>query len=114
MNKLVLDIGSLDINGNNQYLFEDCQYTGIDVGVGKNVDIVSKAHELKMPSGTYDTIISTECFEHFDEPGACKVALTFGGEILVNACVDIADGGGEPIRPAVTAPAQEFWDAARR
>jgi len=59
--KKVLDVGSLDINGNNRYLFEDCDYTGIDLGAGENVDIVCKAHEHK---GLYGTIISTEAFEH--------------------------------------------------
>ena len=28
----VLDIGSLDLNGNNRYLFEDYTYIGVDVG----------------------------------------------------------------------------------
>jgi len=60
----VLDIGSLDINGNNRYLFEGCEYTGIDVGAGKNVDVVCKAHMHKVYSPFYNTIISTECFEH--------------------------------------------------
>lgn len=59
----VLDVGSLDINGNNRYLFEDYSYIGIDVGMGKNVDIVSKGHEFK-PGRQYDVVISTECFEH--------------------------------------------------
>lgn len=59
----VLDIGSLDINGNNRYLFTNYTYTGIDVGKGKNVDIVSKGHEFK-PNKQYDVVISTECFEH--------------------------------------------------
>jgi SAM-dependent methyltransferase len=63
-NKKVLDVGSLDINGCNRYLFENCEYTGIDVGVGRNVDIVSKCHEFNAPDETYDVIISTECFEH--------------------------------------------------
>jgi SAM-dependent methyltransferase len=62
--KRVLDVGSLDINGNNRFLFENCSYFGIDVGEGKNVDKVCKAHELDSPDGSYDTIISTECFEH--------------------------------------------------
>lgn len=60
----VLDVGSLDVNGNNKYLFEDCEYTGIDIGLGNNVDIVSKGHEFNAPDNSYDTIISTECFEH--------------------------------------------------
>ena len=59
--KKVLDVGSLDVNGNNRYLFDGCDYTGIDLGPGNNVDIVCPAHELE---GLYDTIISTEAFEH--------------------------------------------------
>ena len=27
-NKRVLDVGALDYNGNNRYLFEDCEYIG--------------------------------------------------------------------------------------
>lgn len=59
----VLDIGSMDINGNNRYLFEGGTYTGIDLGPGPNVDIVCKAHEFK-PGRQYDVVISTECLEH--------------------------------------------------
>lgn len=59
----VLDIGSLDINGNNRYLFENYTYTGVDIGEGRNVDIVSKGH-LFDPGKEYDIVISTECFEH--------------------------------------------------
>ena len=63
-NKFVLDIGSLDINGNNQEYFENCNYLGVDIAFGRNVDIVSKGHELAFPDETFDIIISTECFEH--------------------------------------------------
>lgn len=63
-NKLVLDIGSLDINGNNQFLFEDCLYLGVDLAPGKNVDFVSKGHELALPDASFDVVVSTECFEH--------------------------------------------------
>jgi len=59
--KRVLDVGSLDINGNNKYLFENCGYIGIDLGPGKNVDIVCPVHEFV---GSFETIISTEAFEH--------------------------------------------------
>jgi len=62
---LVLDIGSLDINGNNQFLFDaDCLYIGLDLAPGKNVDLVTPAHLLGLPDATFDTIISTECLEH--------------------------------------------------
>jgi hypothetical protein len=63
-NKKVLDCGSLDINGNNRYLFDNCEYIGIDVGHGKNVDVVSTIHEYRGINEEYDFIISTECFEH--------------------------------------------------
>jgi SAM-dependent methyltransferase len=63
-NKRVLDVGSLDINGNNRFLFEESQHIGIDIGPGPNVDIVAIAHEFADPDGSYDVIISTECFEH--------------------------------------------------
>lgn len=62
--RLVLDIGSLDINGNNQYLFEDCHYLGVDLRLGRNVDLASRGHELGLPDASVDVIISTECFEH--------------------------------------------------
>lgn len=62
-NVSVLDIGSLDINGNNRYLFNNSNYIGIDLGAGKNVDIVCRGHEYKSDK-LFDTIVSTECFEH--------------------------------------------------
>ena len=64
INRRVLDAGSLHVNGDNRYLFTNCQYIGIDVGKGKNVDIVSKIHEYDADDGSFDVIISTECFEH--------------------------------------------------
>jgi len=60
----VLDIGSLDINGNNRYLFQDCDYIGLDVIEGKNVDVVCIAHEYQQPNESFDTIISTNALEH--------------------------------------------------
>jgi SAM-dependent methyltransferase len=65
--KRVLDVGSGDINGNNRFLFEDCEYDGNDVVAANNVTIVSKTKDLPFPNGTFDTIISTECFEHDPE-----------------------------------------------
>jgi SAM-dependent methyltransferase len=63
-NKRVLDCGSLDINGNNRYLFTDCWYLGIDVSEGNNVDFVIPIHKFNYPNESFDVIISTECFEH--------------------------------------------------
>lgn len=59
----VLDIGSLDINGNNRYLFTNNTYIGVDVGFGPNVDVVCKGHEFASDE-LFDIVISSECFEH--------------------------------------------------
>ena len=63
IDKRVLDIGSLDINGNTRYLFTGGTYTGIDIGPGANVDVVCRGHEYRSES-PFDVVISGECFEH--------------------------------------------------
>ena len=65
--KVVLDVGSGDINGNNRFLFENCIYQGNDVIQAPNVTIVSKTKDLPFPDNYFDTIVSTECFEHDPE-----------------------------------------------
>lgn len=65
--KRVLDVGSGDINGNNRFLFENCEYDGNDVVNARNVTIVSKTKDLPFQNNTFDTIVSTECFEHDPE-----------------------------------------------
>jgi SAM-dependent methyltransferase len=62
--KIVLDMGSLDINGENRNLFIDSDYLGIDLGEGPNVDFICVAHKFEGPDDYYDVIISTEMFEH--------------------------------------------------
>jgi SAM-dependent methyltransferase len=64
INKKVLDIGSGDVNGNNNHYFKDCFVLGSDIGYGPNVDLLGFAHELPFVDGYFDTIISTECLEH--------------------------------------------------
>jgi SAM-dependent methyltransferase len=61
----VLDVGSADINGNNRYLFDNSNYTGIDIGAGRNVNVVCPVHVFPNRTKTkYDTIICTEMLEH--------------------------------------------------
>ncbi len=59
----VLDVGSLDINGNNRYLFTDCDIVGIDLGKGKNVDVATEVHKY-VPGIKFDMVICTEMLEH--------------------------------------------------
>jgi SAM-dependent methyltransferase len=65
--KHVLDVGSGDINGAVRGLFEDCSYEGNDVVEGTNVTIVSRTKDLPFTPDSFDTIVSTECFEHDPE-----------------------------------------------
>jgi len=62
--KKVLDIGSLDINGSNKMFFDNCDYLGIDLGKGINVDFICIGHKFEGPDNYYDTIITTEALEH--------------------------------------------------
>lgn len=64
VNSKVLEVGSLNINGTVRIFFQDCDYTGVDIGPGKDVDLVCPGHELTFPNETFDTTISCECFEH--------------------------------------------------
>ena len=84
----VVDIGSLDINGNTRFLFEDFEYTGVDIGEGPNVDVVSKGHEFKSEK-RFDIVISTECFEHdmyYKETLKNCVKLCKAGGMFIFTC----------------------------
>lgn len=61
--KRVLEVGSYDINGSVRQFFSDCIYTGLDLAPGKGVDVVCSGNVFKSEF-KYDTLISTECFEH--------------------------------------------------
>ena len=60
----VLEVGSLDINGSSRELFQDCDYTGVDLQLGPGVDLACPGHLLAFPTGQFDTVCSAECFEH--------------------------------------------------
>jgi hypothetical protein len=91
----VLDVGSLDINGNCRDLFTDSNYIGLDIAPGKNVDVVGYVHNFA-PSIKFDTILSCEMLEH--DMYATLSVLTMihllrpGGLLLITA----ATTGREP------------------
>lgn len=61
----VLEIGSLDVNGNIRDLFDFTnEYTGIDLEKGPNVDLVLSGIDIDKLDKNFDIIISCECFEH--------------------------------------------------
>ena len=66
-NKTVLDVGGGDINGNNRKYFNNCNYICNDISESPNVNCVSRTKDLPFVDNYFDTIISSECFEHDPE-----------------------------------------------
>jgi len=65
----VLDIGSLDINGNYRDLFEGHEYVGLDIQSGANVDVVVDPWDWSaLECRQFDIIISGQCLEHSQYP----------------------------------------------
>jgi SAM-dependent methyltransferase len=65
-----LDAGGGDINGNNKHLFTNIDsntYVCNDVGPAPNATHVCKTAKLPFADRSFDTIVSTECFEHDPE-----------------------------------------------
>jgi SAM-dependent methyltransferase len=85
----VLDIGSLDINGDITHQFTATEYVGVDIGPGNNVNLVARGEELELPSGYFDVVISGECFEHnpaWKSTFANMVRMTKPGGLIVMTC----------------------------
>jgi len=60
----VLEVGSLNINGSVRDFFTGCEFTGVDVAAGRDVDVVAQGENLTYPDGAFDVCVSAECFEH--------------------------------------------------
>lgn len=67
LDKIVLDIGGLNVNGSLRPFFESLgmKYICLDIEEHSSVDIVIKPGEkLPFDTGSIDLIVSTSCFEH--------------------------------------------------
>jgi hypothetical protein len=88
--KSVLDVGSQDLNGNNRQFFTDCEYLGLDICEGRNVDVVGYVHEwAKTTKQRFDVIISGEMLEHdqhYIKSVKAMYGLTKKGGLLVITC----------------------------
>lgn len=62
----VLDVGSLDINGNLRGYFKDSTYIGVDIQAGENVDQIVDGHALVETFGedSFDLVLCFDTFEH--------------------------------------------------
>lgn len=61
----VADIGSRDVNGTCRALFPGCEYTGLDIEAGKNVDRVVMPYFFGKQ--TFDVVISANVLEHVED-----------------------------------------------
>jgi SAM-dependent methyltransferase len=87
--RFVLDVGSADINGNNMFLFSNCVYLANDVVPARNVTIVSETRNLPFSDASFDTIVSTECFEHdmhYEESLKKIISLLKPGGLFAFTC----------------------------
>ena len=60
----VLEIGSLNLNGSVRQFFSDCQYIGLDIGEGRDVDLVCHGENYGAAADSCDVVISCEAMEH--------------------------------------------------
>jgi hypothetical protein len=110
----VCDIGSLDINGNNRYLFEDYKYVGVDICPGRNVDVVIRGHEFK-PLIHFDVVISSECFEHdqyytYTLQNIVRTLLRPGGMFIFTCATDGRhEHGTRRTSPADSPATQDYY-----
>ena len=117
--KIVLDVGSQDINGNNQYLFTNCEYWGLDIGEGENVDIICPVHlysetRQKHEPKQFDTIVSTEMLEHDcfykESIRAMYNLLKPGGFLLVTAAsINRAEHGTKRTTPHASPHTPDYY-----
>ena len=112
----VLEVGSLDINGSVRDLFGDCDYTGVDLQPGPGVDLACPGHLLAFASGSFDTVISAECFEHnpfWRETLANMMRMTRPGGLVLISCATTGrkEHGTSRTNPdASPFTVQEKWD----
>ena len=69
-NMRVLDVGSYNVNGCYRNIFrnKDCQYEGLDMEYGPNVDIVPKSiyQWEEIDDNKYDAVVSGQALEHIE------------------------------------------------
>jgi SAM-dependent methyltransferase len=88
----VLEIGSLDIEGSVRSLFTECDYTGIDVGPGRGVDVVCEGQRYDAPDGTFDVVLSCESMEHnpfWEETFRNMIRICRPGGLVMMTCATI-------------------------
>jgi SAM-dependent methyltransferase len=88
---LIVDIGSMDINGSYRPLIEPrWRYCGVDLIAGPNVDLVMHSEfNTGLPTDSADAVLCGQCLEHCRDPfrlvgEAARIAKS-GAFLLVTA-----------------------------
>lgn len=86
----VLEIGSYDVNGSVRRLFDSAtRYVGVDLVAGPGVDLVIAGKDVDAPDGSFDVVLSGECFEHdadWRQTLRAMVRLTRPGGLVIFTC----------------------------
>ncbi|MFA7280435.1 MAG: class I SAM-dependent methyltransferase [Sterolibacterium sp.] len=115
-NRMVLEIGSYDVNGSIRPYFEKSTYVGVDLKAGPGVDVVSEGNKLDHPDETYDLTVSCECFEHnpqWSETFLNMHRMTKAGGVVIFTCATTGrvEHGTTRTRPKESPGTQSVgWD----
>jgi SAM-dependent methyltransferase len=86
----VADVGSYDVNGSFRAIFAHCEYVGLDIVPGPNVDRVVQPDYFG--TDVFDVVVSGSCMEHVQNLHAWAdqcVAITKPGGML---CIIVPHG----------------------
>lgn len=81
-----LDVGAGDFN-RYQKFFQSSEYIKMDVRTNGNADLIGSADEIPEKDGNFDSVVSTQVFEHLKNPdqAAREISrvLKPGGHVLI-------------------------------
>lgn len=82
----VLDVGAgTSDRYSGSFAFDE--YVRMEVMDGPGIDVVGTAYEIPLPASSFDTVVSTQVFEHLASPEVaakeCARVLKPGGHILI-------------------------------
>ena len=121
----VVEVGSLNINGTVRALFSECNYVGVDLGAGKDVDVIGEFHTLNFSPP--DVVISVETLEHDihwrETLEHMHATVKAGGLMIVTWATPpsqrttIGTSGRPTLRascPAISSRSNSWWRRRRR
>jgi len=108
----VLEFGALDINGSLRSLFSHVRYVGVDIGPGRGVDVIARAHEYRGEPA--DCVLSCEMLEHdrhWRQSLAAMPRFVAAGGLIVITCAgpERAEHGTARTSPSDAPYCQDYY-----